>query len=216
MELLQVNKTIFASRWATMIELMAMISILWLGVASMFSVVTWGMWFAKDTEDTIRAINLAREWIEWVTNVRNTNWLRFSSDRINCWKTSGYDSTCIWNTSYANNLFSGSNILYNQNGLWYLSGVNISLDPNSNWNTYYSQYKTYLDDNGFFTQTGAASNILCGSAINKNCRTIFTREIFISPSGTWQISVKSKVYWNTKRLQKIELETSLSNWKAKF
>ena len=49
---------------ATMIELMAMLAILGLGISAMFAVVTSGIYFAKDTEDNIKAINLAREGIE--------------------------------------------------------------------------------------------------------------------------------------------------------
>lgn len=52
------------NRGATMIELMAMLAILGLGVSAMFAVVTSGIYFAKDTEDNIKAINLAREGIE--------------------------------------------------------------------------------------------------------------------------------------------------------
>jgi type II secretory pathway pseudopilin PulG len=47
-----------------MIELIIMMSIMALGVTAMFGVIGSGTDFAKDTEDTIKAINLAREGIE--------------------------------------------------------------------------------------------------------------------------------------------------------
>ena len=47
-----------------MLELIAMMAIMGLGIASMLGVIQSGTYFAKDTEDTIRAINLAREGIE--------------------------------------------------------------------------------------------------------------------------------------------------------
>lgn len=214
-----VNKT-WGKKWATMIELMAMIAIVGLGVWGMFSVVTSGMYFAKDTEDTIKAINLAREWIEWVTTIRNTNWLRFSSDRVNCWKVDWYDSACIGNNMANINLpiFSWSSTLHTANWLWYLSGITASqLAPTwATWQAYYNIYQARQDSEGFFNQTGAVTAGTCNTIVQKNCRSIFTREIIISPSGTGQIYVKSIVRWNTKRMQKVELDTILTNWKAKF
>jgi hypothetical protein len=211
-----VNKT-WQKKGATMIELMAMITIVGLGIWSMFSVVTSGMYFAKDTEDTIKAINLAREWLEWVSSIRNTNWLRFSSDRTNCWKIDWYDSTCIWNTS-STPIYSWSSILYTVNWLWYLSGITLSQAAPTwaTWQAYYTTYRAVQDSEGFSNQTGSTSNNICNTTLQKSCQSIFTREIVISPVGTGQIHVKSIVRWNTKRVQKVELETILTNWKAKF
>ncbi len=210
-----VNKTL-RNKWATMIELIAMIAIVGLGVWGMFSVVTSSMYFAKDTEDTIKAINLAREWIEWVTSIRNTNWLRFSSDRTNCWKVDWYQSTCIWGGTTPF-IYSWSSILYTANGLWYLSGITTSPWNPSSWQTYYNTYQTIQDNEWFSNQTWTTTiSATCNTTIQKNCRSIFTREIIISPIGTGQINIKSIVYWNTKRMQKVELETILTNWKAKF
>ena len=43
---------------------MAMMAILSIAIAAMFSTVTGGIFFAKDSENRIKAINLAREGIE--------------------------------------------------------------------------------------------------------------------------------------------------------
>ncbi len=213
-----VNNT-WNKKWATMIELMAMIAIIWLGVGWMFSVVTSGMYFAKDTEDTIKAINLAREWIEWVTNIRNTNWLRFSSDRMNCWDVAWYDSTCIWSPWFPNTIYTWSSILYIENWLWYLSWITASQTPPTpiTWWSYYDTYMTIQDSEGFFNQTWGIMADTCNISLQKNCNSIFTREIIITESpGLDQIRVKSIVRWNTKRMQRVELETILTNWKSKF
>jgi hypothetical protein len=61
----------------------------------MFSTVVSGIYLATDSESRIKAINLAREGVEGITNLRNTNWLRFSSDQTNCWRILGYQSGCI-------------------------------------------------------------------------------------------------------------------------
>jgi len=198
-----------------MLELIAMIAILWLGVGSMFSVITSGIFFAKDTEDRIKAINLAREWIEWMTNIRNTNWLRFSSDRRNCWSTLSYDSGCIWNPIGWDRIGGGSHVLYTYNGLWYLSGTTsiAPADP-----AYKTVFRVINDADGFSNQTGAIYPTLCNSQNQVSCTSIFTREIqIIIPTwSTGSMNVKSIVYWDGKTRQKVELETTLTNWKSKF
>lgn len=47
-----------------MIELMAVLAIMGMGIAAMLATIGSGIDYAKDTEDNIKAINLAREGIE--------------------------------------------------------------------------------------------------------------------------------------------------------
>ena len=44
-----------------MIELMAVLAIMGMGIAGLLETIGSGIYFAKDTEDNIKAINLARE-----------------------------------------------------------------------------------------------------------------------------------------------------------
>ena len=78
-----------------MIELMAVLAIMGLGIAAMSGTVVSGIYFANSTEKNIKAIGIAREGLEGVMNIRDTNWLRFSSDKVNCWKTDKYNGNCI-------------------------------------------------------------------------------------------------------------------------
>ncbi len=205
-----------SKKWATMLELMAMIAIMGLWIWSMLWVIWSGVDFAKDTEDTIKAISLAREWLEGVTNWRNTNWLRFSSDKTNCWKVSNYLSSCIWNTTGAFDIGSGSYLLYTQNGAWYLSGMT-SLNYVTDWVNYRTAYRAWLSSDGYFTQSGASIPInFCSSIGQTNCLTPFSREIQITPIWTWTLFVTSVVRWQGKRNREVTLTTSLTNWKAKF
>lgn len=203
--------------WATMLELIAMMAIMGLGIASMLGVIQSGTYFSKDTEDTVRAINLAREWIEWITNIRNTNWQRFSSDKMNCWRVMNYNALCIGNTAIEK-VTTGSYILYNQNGLWYLSGTTSYADPTGvDWTAYQSTYRTWLDDWWFYTQTGMTSIITpCIGNTQSNCLTPFTREIRVNESGTGTLLVESIVRWKTRRPMEIKIDTTLTNWKSKF
>ena len=71
----------------------------------MLIVVSWVTWMYKvymssinlerSTNYKIAAMNIAREWIEAITSIRNTNWLLFSSDTKNCWNTLDYESNCV-------------------------------------------------------------------------------------------------------------------------
>lgn len=199
-----------------MLELIIMMAMMGIGISAMLSVISTGTYFAKDTEETVKAINLAREWIEWATNWRNTNWLRFSSDRANCWKIQSYDPTCIWLTSSPSQISSWSYVLYSQNGLWYLSSK--IKPPNwqtTQWSTYVTRFKVWLDSNGFYTQTWV-STTLCWGTIQKSCQTPFMRDIYINVLSNDKILVQSNVSWKGKRIQTVTLETVLTNWKSKF
>ena len=204
-----------------MIELMAVLAIMGLGIAALLQTIGWGIYYARDTENNIKAINIAREWIEGVTNIRDTNWLRFSSDKINCWKTDSYNGNCIgnnlnstngvWNT----NISSWSYTLHVKNGVWFFSWWLSGLVP---WSTLHKDlYKVWISPEGFYTQTGV-SVIPCSSWKQSDCLTIFTREITIgyAITDTWSFLVQSSVYWQDRRPQWVTLETKLTNWKSNF
>ena len=203
-------------RGISLIEIMAMIAVLGLAIAAMFSTVIWGIYFARDSENRIKAINLAREWLEWVTSMRNTNWLRFSSDQANCWKAKDYGSSCIWDNAATTNagksiwvdVTTEKYILTNSNGAWYLK---LPTATTGSW--------LWVDDNWFYTATGsmAPGETLCTITQSINCRSPFTREIQILKGATDNtISVTSIVDWYEKRAQNVTLTTTLTNWKSKF
>jgi hypothetical protein len=149
--------------------------------------------------------------IDW----RNTNWLRFSSDRTNCWKNLNYNSNCIgWGST---DIADGSYILTTQNGLWYLSWAT-AVDPLLNWNSYKQSFQVGLDNDGFFTQTGITTSATCSTSLQSNCLTIFTREITINTPGgnTGTLNISSIVRWKSKRDHEVKLDTTLTNWKSKF
>lgn len=198
-------------KWSSFIEIMAMMAILSISTAAMFSTVISGIYFSKDSENRIKAINLAREWIEWVTNLRNTNWIRFSSDQVNCWKIQSYDSLCIGNIPYAtgHSIWTWAGIWYtleNKNGAWFLTGT-----TSGTW--------LWVDNNWFYYASGiSASDIRCSLDTTKNCRSAFTREIYVTEDTTnsWILKIKSVVDWNEQLSQNVTLTTTLTNWKSKF
>jgi type II secretory pathway pseudopilin PulG len=203
-------------QWISLIEIMAMIAVIWLAIAAMFSTVVGGIYFAKDSENRIKAINLAREGIEWVTNLRNTNWLRFSSDQTNCWKTKDYNGSCIWNPgalttpglSIATGVPVEKYILINTNGAWYISTATPTTGSG-----------LWVDSDWYYVATGTTvpGEAICTIDIATNCRSPFTRELSILKwSDDNIITVTSSVDWNERRAQNVTLTTTLTNWKSKF
>ncbi len=197
---------------------MAVLAILGLGITALLQTIGSGINYTRDTENKIKAINIAREGIEGMTNIRDTNWLRFSSDKANCWKVDKYDSGCIGNPSFAGILWTGSNIIFSANGVWFLSGT-ANINFASSWTAYKNTYQVNLDSNGFYSQTGTTS-WQCTSFIQKSCKTIFTRELTLGIPSPWTqtgiLLVKSIVRWTDGRAQNVILETTLTNWKSNF
>ena len=213
----------FTKKGATMVELMIVLAIMSLGIAGMAGTVVWGIYFASSTEKNIKAIGIAREGLEWVINIRDTNWLRFSSDKTNCWKVDKYNGNCIGGV-LPSNIGDGTYSLYSQNGTWFLSGVS-NINHVTNWSTYANAYRVGLDANGFPTQTGVTTTIPCSTSLITLCLTPFTRQIVITSNGTDELRVDSIVRWQQSSsvgggwsggIRNVTIGTVLTNWKSKF
>lgn len=202
-------------KWSSFIEIMAMMAILSVSIAAMFSTVISGIYFAKDSENRIKAINLAREWLEWVTNLRNTNWLRFSSDQQNCWKVQDYDADCIGDIAFSTGGSIGSwtassspraYVLENKNWAWYLTGT-----TSGSW--------LWVNHDWFYVLTwSTVTGPPCTIEVTVDCLSRFTREIQIKEHATSSgiLYVTSTVDWVEQMPQNITLKTTITNWKSKF
>lgn len=69
----------------TLLELVIWIVVISLGLIWIIVMMQWWLKFVDRTRQDVVAINLAREWVEAVYNVRNTNWLQRSWKRSQCW-----------------------------------------------------------------------------------------------------------------------------------
>jgi hypothetical protein len=204
------------NKWNSIIEVIVVIIILTIWIIWAYNILNTWQKLNISTENRIKAINIAREWIEAVTNIRDTNWLKFSSDYINCWNTLNYDLSCIWNTSFTNYM-SWS---YKLSSDWFKFTLS--------WTTYtspisFGDYKdihpVYFDANGLVTQSWSYSQ-MCNSNTNKNCISIFSREVRVRlNSNKDKMTVNSIVKWvdnSRSDPYEINLETILTNWKTKF
>lgn len=188
--------------------------------------IVWAYWMlnswqklANTTENRIKAINIAREWIEAVGNIRDTNWIKFSSDYQNCWNTKNYDDGCIGNaiTIPTKRFSSWSYILIQSGSLWTLSWVS---NPSSTYTWGLTQFPVSYDSDWLIIQTGSVNK--CTTNTSTWCLSIFTREIKISyiwttdPETASWMEVHSIVKWvdNSKVwTYEIDLKTIFTNWK---
>ena len=182
-------------------------------------IVTWITWLydifnestklSNTTKNRIEAIEIAREGIEAMKNIRDTNWLMYGSDTINCFNTLNYDSGCVWNVSWTKIWNNKSYKIYqNRNDFkWYLNSPTISWISEFKNLDYRDNFRVFKDNDWYYTQSGSFE------------KTIFTREIKVSYSGSTDLmKIKSIVKWadNSKKGEhKVELDSLLSNWKQK-
>ena len=177
-------------------------------------VITWIIWLynifnssqklSNTTKNRIEAIEIAREWIEVMKNIRDTNWLMFGWNTRNCFNTYNYDSKCVQETT--NDILTSSwyVIFQNEDHKWYLEAKN---NYNSDFSVldYRDNFRIFKE-NWYYTQTWSTNE------------TIFTREVQISYSwaDTNFMNVKSIVQWSDSSKEwshKVELNDLLTNWK---
>lgn len=185
----------------------------------MLIVVTWVTWMYKvymssanlerSTSYKVVAINIAREWIEAMQNIRDTNWILFSSDINNCWNTKNYDSSCVWSTTNYTDIENWTYKIYkNTDNRWYLTwSINTLWYNDLN---YRYEHRIWIDSSWFYTQTWVIDNL----------KPIFTREIKIKylnmdltdaggDTDSPKMEVTSLVQWidnTSKKAHKVELK----------
>lgn len=108
---------------SSLIEAMVVLAILSVGVVWIYSFFSKSRAFLDWVSSKIEAIEIAREGIEALENIRNTNWLRFWDNIENCWDTLNYNTNCVLNSNLNNKINNWTYILKNNSGLWTLHSV---------------------------------------------------------------------------------------------
>lgn len=199
--------------WTSVVESMVVMLIITIWVVWSYNIYVNSMRVSESTSYKVEAIAMAREWIEALTNIRDTNWMIYRANTTNCWNTYNYEWSCItadwtfWN-EYTN-IPSWSYILYNLNDRWTLSGAT-TWTYSSSW--YRNDFRVKKDNLWFYTQNYSTWT---------NFFPIFTREIKISyPTWAWtppqKMNVESIVRWTDAWRgswnYEVKLETLLTNW----
>lgn len=79
------------TRGETLIEVLVAIVILVVGVLAALRVISLASVQNSLTAQNVQAVNLAREGLEAVREIRDTNWLRFAGERRDCWSALNND-----------------------------------------------------------------------------------------------------------------------------
>lgn len=185
-----------------------LIVVLWL--TWVYNIFSQSVKLTDSVENKIQAIQIAREWLEAVTNIRDTNWLLFSSNTQSCWNTLNYNTSCLtWTpVSIWNNV--SYRVQRNGDNRWILTEWTNSWYSNT---TYRNFYRIYTDTNWLYTHWSWW-----------NLKHIYTREIRTSYVNPWDWSsnwlrVRSIVRWIDSSwrdawvIHEIILETILTNHK---
>jgi hypothetical protein len=155
-----------------------------------------------------------------MTNIRDTNWIKFSSDYQGCFDALNYNPLCIGTMADpTHKIGTGSYIPVFSGGVWELQPVPSPENPYTNRGMYMTQFPVYLTGSGLTTQTGVAPSAFCSETQNTSCKTKFTRELIIERPDPQTIIAKAKITWidSTRSTPfSIEVPTTLTNWKYSF
>lgn len=208
----------------SIVEAIIIVLVIAFGLTWVYMIYSESIRFVDSTQSKIQAIQIAREWLEAVENIRDTNWQLFSSDTANCWNVLNYDWSCIWNNSITKMNWDYK-VFRDKNNRWILEHTG-SLNPNTYINKEYQDfYEVKIDKNWLYTQTWT---------IKMKSWAIFTRRINIKPwvnlsyidwsnietqSSTGWMIVTAIVEWRDMSIfwlnyaRKIEISNVLTNYK---
>lgn len=211
--------------WTSMIEVMVVLLIITMSIIWTFKIFSVSSKLSTHIKNKIEAIQIAREWIEAFTNIRNTNWILFSADYANCWNVKQYKKECIWNGTATYDLVPWSYMIYENNvNRWIAWKKNTWTYSDSD---YRDIFRVYLEsDTGLYSQRPGFWYPLTNF---KELSPIFTRELVVEyiedtnldgviDSNDEKMKVTSIVQWadsSSSKPHKVELETVLSNWRNK-
>lgn len=221
----------------TLIETLAAAFILVMGISASVGLAIFAFNTSGGIVKQIIATGLAREGVEAVRNMRDTNWLQdtlvtngcydyvtATANKANCYPNWLNKTFCLDPTNNSGNCNgNGNNIYYyvgfdsNNPDFWVFAKENanygINLDKNNSGTS------------GFYSETG---NTNCLNATSDYCRRIFISKITTPPYDQDVgplLFVQSQVWWIDKKCPRVstfdkasvtcrlELDTYLTNWK---
>lgn len=201
----------------SIVEALVIMLIVVMGIVGMYNIFLRSKALSVSTWNRIVAIQIAREWVEALTNIRNTNTLLFSADLENCWNTLNYDINCISNTGTGTDIQNNTSfVVYKDiDNRWKLQ------EETSSWtgyrdSNYRDNFRVNFDWDGLYTQSWGI-----------NFAPLFTREILINyedtdgdmtpTSNDEKMNVASIVRWgdsSSSEPYEIRLDLLLSNWEG--
>jgi Tfp pilus assembly protein PilV len=211
----------------SVIEVVVVLVIVTTGIAGAYQIISSGTRLADTTESRIQAIAYAKEGLEGIENIRDTNWIKFSSDYTGCFDVFGYDVTCVGSnptvSSSVPRIGTGSYTITQTGGLWQLNhsvaGPSATI-AGAGRTAYLNEYALYTNTDGLTSQSGGLTGIpLCTGTLTRNCKTRFARELRVTRPDVNTIVTESVVSWvDPSRSEPFEvvLSATLKNWKMKY
>lgn len=203
----------------SIVESMVVMMIIVSWVTGMYHIYGKSTDLSYSTSNKIQAIQIAKQWIEAFTSMRDTNWILFSSDYTNCWNVVWYNDSCIWDSSSTNKIdHNGLYKIYrNDDNIWRVEQQYTTTNVPAYWDSsYLSAFEVWYDWLWIYNQTGSLSNLT----------PLFTREIQTQYiANNWvavdnpslpRLKIISKVQWidnTSSQPHSVEMEQILTNWK---
>jgi hypothetical protein len=199
----------------SIIEALVVLLIVVTWVTWVYSIYTKSIKISNNAWNKITALSIAKQGIEVLTNIRDTNWLMYWGDIKHCWNSLNYSNLCLWSTDNTYKIKNNTSYIIERNNIfkWTLSSKNTNTFGDSD---YRNDFKVWLDSKWIYAQW---------ANINSELSPIFTREIKIRYLKedwiSWdenddKILIQSIVTWvddSSSKIQQIEIEQILTNWK---
>ncbi len=145
----------------TLIEMVIVIWMLSTALLTLIIFISKSVSFASRTEKVAIATNIAREWIEWVFNIRNTNWVKYAWKKDSCWlkldPEEGGDNDCSNDDWIKSGYYILSWKKIGDNFYFYLSGVSVDLNI-EDWIDSFDKVYQLCNNNGYW-QSCANTNL---------------------------------------------------------
>ena len=181
----------------SVIEAMIVLLIVVVWVVWLYDIYITSQKFSDSTKHRIEAIEIAREWVEAMKNIRDTNWLLFWANINNCWNVLNYNPLCIsggWTSINWTYIIDKT-----ADNRWDLT----SKTSVAYWASYKNTFWIYKDSDWFYTHSPSVAKV------------IFTREITIFYVWT-TMNIKSIVKWmdsSSTNPHTVDIDLELTNWR---
>lgn len=207
-------------RGQTLIETLVAAMVLVMGISAAVGLATYGLAATTGVTKQLIAVGLAREGIEAVKNIRDSNWLstQISNDCYDFYTISGPNNIASCYRNWLNNLSDGTYVL---------SIDGSTLDSQSYWRLQSSSGKYGLDYSNSNTLSGFYTPAFAAQGSSGYSRKITLSSDNFAPFNQDlgpRLKVHVDVWWQDKRCPasddvpasascKVSLETYLTNWK---
>ncbi len=207
----------------TLVEVIIALFIVAMGAGVSTNLIINALQSSAYSKDSLIATSLAQEGIEAVRNIRDTNWLRFSADKKNCWNIKPEETVC----SPSNKIQQSDNYTANldiTNYSWTLKQnasaldtTNISKASNEPYRLKYVDLDSTKDTNGDGNNTND-HDLYINTAGATTGQSKFYRQIKLEYIGTNtpedKMKVTSIVAWEVGQVvHKVKLQTILTNYR---